>query len=196
MKKTLLLCIVISLLFFLLGCTSSATNSESNYPFVTIQADYPYYSNIEDIMSAASHIYVGTVKSISFEIIDMKTGEIDESPESKSSSRMLYTIYTISVKTSVKGDNPAEVKIGRTGGLKGYNEKEQFEKMQKSGLLSAYDGIPLMTGADSTAALNVGSEYLFCTRRPGEHLDIPISPGEFAHKIGSNEANSILKASK
>lgn len=59
----------------------------------------------------------------------MKTGKTDNSPESLSTSRMLYTVYTISVSDSVKGDNPEEIRICTLGGIAGYNEEAQFSKL-------------------------------------------------------------------
>jgi hypothetical protein len=208
MKKIMSLCVAMLIVFSFFGCAASVddvpnddfdngdvNNDKSNYTFVSLHADYPFYYNVEDITNAAANIYIGTVKSVTFEIIDMKTGKIDNSSKSQSSSRMLYTVYTVSVKTSLKGDNPSEIKIRRIGGLVGHKESEQFKKMQDSGLLSKYDGIPVISDIDSIE-LDVDGEYLFCTNRYGGDFDSVINLTQFAHSMDSNEAKLILKSSK
>ena len=168
-------------------------NSMSDYTIVSYSADYPLYKNYYDIANAATNIYIGTVESITYEIIDMKTGKVDDSPKSQSSSRMLYTVYTISVKSSLKGENPSEIKICRIGGLVGYNEKQQYDKMLKSGLLNRYNGIPVVA-VDEGVILDIGSEYLFCTKRSSSEFDFVINPTQFAHKTNSEEAELIVKS--
>ncbi len=218
MKKTISLC-VMSLILLLLGCTdlpdgtpsrelsyenvsdlndestnhTDVENGTSNYTFISLHADYPEYDNIESVSNAATNIYIGTVKDISYEIIDMKTGKVDNSAESQSSSRMLYTIYTVSVTTSLKGENPSEIKIRRIGGLIGCNETDQYEKMEKSGLLSKYNGIPIV---DKSVTLNVDDEYIFCTQRTGGDFDFVINLTQFAYKVNSYEAELLIENNK
>ena len=110
MKKILSFCIAMFILC-MVGCSNSL-NSEipndlkveyetSNYEYVALSADYPMYASADEIVSASTNIYIGTVKEISFEIIDMKTGMTVYSDDG---SPMLNTVYTIEIKESLKGE--------------------------------------------------------------------------------------------
>lgn len=221
MKKLISLC-VMSFVILLFGCTalpndkpnsklsnenssvannqstnhSGVGNNPSSYLFISVHVAYPVYDSVEEIANAATNIYIGTVKNISYEIVDMENEKIDNSPKSQSSSRMLYTIYTVSVKTSLKGDNSSEIKIGRIGGLVGYNEAEQYRKMKESGLLSKYNGIPMGSVTDDSINLSIGGEYLFCTSRRGGDIDNVINLTQFAFAVDSDEAERLIALSK
>lgn len=208
MKNMLLLFIAV-LVLCLFGCSSS--NNESNflndkkvsgvnlenvsseYTFSKVYVDYPEYNTEKELVEAASNIYVGVVTKISYEIIDMQTGKVDSSPESKSNSRMLYTIYTLSVKNSLKGENPSEIKIRRIGGTIGHHEDEQYTKMKSSGLMSEYGGIPVVDIANN---VNIGSEYLFCVKRSASGFDIVLNLTQFAYQVDSVEAEGIMNLFK
>ena len=204
MKRAIICFFVIALVAVIMaGCTNSLNNEvpddlkskvqKSTHQTILVHADYPVYNSTEEIANAATNIYVGTVKDISFEVIDMKTGKADNSSESLSTSRMLYTVYTISVTDSIKGDNPEEIKICTLGGIAGYNEENQFNKLRSSGLLTKYNGIPI---TKSKCSLAVGNKYLFCTSRTVGDYDFVINLTQFAHRIDSDNATAIIRASK
>lgn len=185
MKKRVILFFVIIMLC-LTGC-------QHNNKITNIHAEWPVYNSTEEIIESSSNIYSGEVTNISFEIIDMKTGKVDRSIKSDSNSRMLYTVYTVSVTTSFKGDNQGIIQICRTGGLVDYKEKEQYDLIKTSGLTSKYEGIPII---DNNRALEIGKEYLFCTSRTVEEFDFVINPTQFAHDINSQTAKTIMDLCK
>lgn len=191
MRRILLLC-VISFALCLFGCAQShdtEPNTESNasepnieseasdYKFTSLCVEYPFYKDTAEIVGASEYIYTGTVKDITFEIIDMKTGKTDNSSDSASTDRMLYTVYTISLINSVKGDNPSETKICTMGGMVGYKEAEQYGKMEASGLLNEYGGIPTVAEG---SALSIGGEYLFYIANRAEGNDLVVNLTQFA----------------
>ncbi len=200
MKKRLivLFCII---LICLPSCEKTITDEypkdipieieSENYNIINIQADWPYYRTSEDIIKAATNIYIGKVTNISFEILDMKTGQIDRSKESTSTTRMLYTVYTISVRDSIKGDNPKEIKICYTGGLSNYHTAEQYNLLSQSSLLTKYNGIPII---NSDCSLAIDKEYLFCTLRTTTEFDFILNPTQFAHHIDSENAKMIIQS--
>lgn len=159
-----------------------------------LNMDWPMYSNAEDLCNAATQIYTGIVRDISFEIIDYVTGKADASATSESSHRMLYTVYTISLTKSIKGNNHEEIKIGRIGGIVGYKEAEQYSKLESSGLLNGYRGLPVV--ADTWATLDIGKEYLFCTARSRGDYDFVINPTQFVHYLDSYNASLIMQISE
>lgn len=159
-----------------------------------IDRDWLFYNNAIDLTNAATNIYSGVVKDISFTIVDYATGTIDVSPESKSTHRALYTIYTIETTTSIKGSNPEEISVCILGGIPGYKEENQFSIQEKAGLFN--DDCKFIPIIGKCTTLKVGKEYVFCTVRTIENLDFVINPTQFAHNIGSHNAKLIIDICK
>ena len=178
-------------------CTTGMTSDDtieaesSAYHTVLTHLDYPSYSSASEVAKAAENVYTGTVTDISFEIIYMQTGETVDTGDSSEASRMLYTVYTVQLTDSFKGENPEVIKIYRIGGLIGYKEADQYNMIEKSGLLDEYHGIPVTTDADASK-LTVGAQYLFCTVRPVDGHDVPINPTQFAYAPASASADEII----
>ena len=70
----------------------------------------------------------------------MPTGETVDASDSSEASRMLYTVYTVQLSDSFKGENPHEIKIYRIGGLIGYKESVQYSMIEKAGFFDEYHG--------------------------------------------------------
>ena len=201
MKKSIVLILVLTLAFFAASCDRPLDNDYPNdfitsdlnpdYPILSIRPDWPLYHTADEVVKAASNIYSGTVTGISFAVVDMKTGRVDENPKSASTARMLYTIYTVDVQESFKGDNPSETKICKTGGMKQDRVKEQYDLMERSGMLSRYNGIPI---CDEACSLAVGKTYLFCTSRTEGDFDHIINPTQFAYDPASGNAKNIVSS--
>ena len=194
---------VITTVIFAASCSRSLNDSyprdlnrldsDTDYPVLDLVPDWPSYKTSDKIVKAASNIYSGKVSEISFAIVDMKTGRIDEDPESSSTSRMLYTVYTVEVNKSYKGENPGIIKIRKIGGIDRYKVKEQYDLMKKSGMMEKYSGRPI---CNDDCSLAVGSTYLFCTSRTVGDFDFIINPTQFAHSISSNNAKAIINSCK
>lgn len=163
----------------------------SEYPIISLHssADWPWYSTAGEIVDASTEIYSGKITGITFEIVDLVTGKADRSPDSESTHRMLYTLYSIEVTDSYKGESVSEKVICITGGLAGYNEKEQYDLLESSGLLDKYHGIPV---TEKIRSLKIGSEYLFCTARTAGDYDHIINPDQFAYQLDSKNAKKII----
>lgn len=200
MKKILCLCMIFIL--FLTGCSNTlnseipndlnAMNGKSEYTIASVTADYQEYDTPDKIVNAATNIYVGTVKEISYEIIDMQTAKAVSSIESADISPMLYTVYTIEIVNSLKGENSTEIELAVMGGIEGFKESEQYSKLEAAGLLSKYGGIPVVAG--EKAILGIGEDYLFCVRRSSGDYDLVINLTQYAHRIDSDNAEVILKS--
>ncbi len=161
----------------------------SEYDKIKLTADWPYYSTAKELADAATHIYSGTVTDISFAVIDYKTGKEDGSPQSKSTNRMLYTVYTVGDIVSRKGETAGTVKICKPGGIAGYKEKEQYDLLTSSGL--NYEGIPVY---DDNCSLCIGENYLFCVKRGYGDYDNVVNLTQFACRLGSDNAAAILRS--
>ena len=198
MKKIISLCIAI-LTLCMVGCSNSlnskipndlnVSNPKEDSKYIYLSADYPMYDSADEVEKASTNIYVGIVKDISFEIIDMKTAK---TVYSANGSPMLNTVYTIEIKESLKGENPTEVNIAVIGGIEGYKEFEQYNKWESIGMIGQYGGIPIV--ADEKATLGIGEEYLFCVYRSTGDYDLGINLTQFAHHIDSENAKAIIDA--
>lgn len=201
MKKSIVCIIMIVLTLFATSCSRSLDNDypkdltalepNSDYLVLSIHPDWPSYNTAEEIVSAATNIYSGTVTEISFAIVDMKTGSVDEDPKSISTSRMLYTIYTVEVQQNYKGNNISKTQICKIGGLNNYRIKEQYDLLDISGMLSQYSGIPV---SDDDCSLAVGNTYLFCTSRTVGDFEHIINPTQFAYDPTTKNAKSIISS--
>ncbi|MBP0989786.1 MAG: hypothetical protein J5874_01210 [Oscillospiraceae bacterium] len=167
-------------------------SSETEY--TVIHTDWPMYNTVNEIINASTNIYSGTVTDISFEIIDYKTGKIDNDPNSTSTSRTIYTVYSVDINNSCTGNNPKTVKIRKIGGIAGFKEKEQRDLLVSSGLILSDVGKIIIN--DDDCSLKTGKEYLFCTVRSDSVFDLIINPYQFAHDIDSANAKNIIDALK
>lgn len=111
----------------LLALMGSITPKESvaqnAKPVVQIHADYPYYPSIEALAEKADIIIEGSIVDSKVEEIDIraKTGKESEklSPGEKvPSSTFIYTVYTINVSDSYKGDieSGKTIRVKQLGG--------------------------------------------------------------------------------
>ena len=150
MKRFLAIMLSLIMTACFAGCNKAINNqfpndlvvsTETEHPMITQSPDWPVYNTAAEIVTASSNIYTGKVKNISFEIVNMKTGTADSSAASGKTDCMLYTVYTVDVLKSYKGDNSGEIKICVIGGIAGYRENEQYDALQAAGLYEQYNGI-------------------------------------------------------
>lgn len=147
--------------------------------------DWPEWKTAEEIEAAANNIYIGKVTDISFEVIDYHTGKPADS-SAGGSTQVLYTVYTVEVDSSLKGTNPAVVKIAREGGTKGYDDEALDNLLKKYGMESVIIAMP-----DDTLSLSLGETYLFCTYRAFDTYDWIINPTQYAFSLDSDTATAI-----
>ena len=127
---------------------------------------------VEDVIDAASAVYVGTVCDVSF--IEKKQGELSS----------IYTVYTVSVSETLKGKTFGQTKILVNGVLTGVKEDESRELMDRLGIESTYvcGGVPV---------LEINHSYLFCVTR-SEGYDWIVNPSQFAYDTNTFDATAIL----
>ena len=166
-------------------------SAETNHPTVALSPDWAVYNTAKEIATASTNIYTGKVKDIGFEIVNMKTGTADSSAASDKTDCMLYTVYTVEVLNSYKGNNTGEIKVCRIGGIAGYREDEQCNALKAAGLYEQYNGIPVVNGGCSLA---IDAEYLFCTSRTVGGYDFVINKTQFAHTTNSQNYSFIISA--
>lgn len=200
MKRFLAIMLSLIMTACFAGCNKAINNqfpndlvvsTETEHPMITQSPEWSVYNTAAEIVTASTNIYTGKVKSISFEIVNMKTGTADSSAASGKTDCMLYTVYTVDVLKSYKGDNSGEIKICVIGGIAGYRENEQYDALQAAGLYEQYNGIPVVDGRCSLA---IDGEYLFCTSRTAGGYDFVINKTQFAHAVNSQNYTAITSA--
>ena len=84
------------------------------------------YANADKLVNDADVILTGTVKNISFKLFDEAMKKEIKNTASKKES-LLCTVYTVEVKTVLKGKADGAVDIVVKGGIPDKYEKEQLE---------------------------------------------------------------------
>lgn len=125
----------------------------SNISFTGISADWPSYPNTAALIDSSDAVVLGTVKSLSFQLLDIRTAR-PATDETDEHNALIYTLYDIDIIEQYKGDLGAHTQIRVMGGLEGQYLEEQVSLL---GDRAAY-GIPCLNGMP---AINIGETYLF-----------------------------------
>lgn len=152
--------------------------SSYNYRII----DWYEYKTAEEIVNAATNVFAGKVVDISFEVFNIKTGQIDRSSEADKANRLLYTLYIIDVQENYKGSSASPITVKMVGGID-FRLEEQEELCREAGVVR-----PIISGG--TTELTIGESYIFCTHR-FQPYDAIINMKQFAFPVDSNEAEEI-----
>lgn len=135
---------------------------ESSLPegvYVLTHADWPIYGDGEALAEQGDLIFAGRVTAIGFQVLDLKTA-LPATEETKPADRRLYTIYTVEVLESYKGEPGTSLKVRIMGGMAGYEVEKQLEVMESGMVYGREDGIPLLEDYRNLRC-DVGGAYLF-----------------------------------
>lgn len=147
--------------------------------------DWDEYQTATEIVNVATNVFTGKVIDISFEIFNIKTGQVDHSSESNKADLLLYTLYVIEVQDNYKGSSPSQLTVKMVGGIESRVE-EQEELCREVGVVR-----PIINGG--TTELTINESYIFCTHRYPLY-DAIINMKQFAYPIDSTEAEAIRQA--
>lgn len=128
----------------------------NNITYSTISAEWASYQDAQSLIQDSNLVLLGTVKDISFQILDIRTARpvTDETDEW---NICLYTIYDIDIIEQYKGNWVGEsTQIRMLGGLKDVNLVEQVTLLNENDLVS--NEIPILT---DMPPINIGETYLF-----------------------------------
>jgi len=166
MKKLTVLLIPL-LVAILAACTpeqfalySELANHEIKFSYIV--GDEFVLGDVVALVDHADHVFVGTVNSISFVVINNETGKAPT--EACNPNRLtLATIYDVTVITAYKGAQQSNMRVAIQGGIKGYREREQLFVIIEAGATSL-DGSFRIPIFDSAYPLEAGETYLFAVR--------------------------------
>ncbi len=171
LKKTytIILAMIISLIFF--SCAkinnegienkispSSAESSETKgIYFYGIEASWPYYGTVKELVDRADLIFIGRITDITFEVLDFTKGIAadDSTPKDR---RYLHSFYQLEILETYKGNTENVSCFRLLGGVEGYNEEAQYNEMQRGKAKHRGTGIP--TYFDRSYGYAIGETYL------------------------------------
>lgn len=194
MKKSIFIIYLMTLLLIFWGCShrdgdyqSTPTNPQSA-KISYFHADWPEYQSLDLLVAAASNVFEGKITNIFFEVIDLHTGELAEK-DSESAEPFLYTIYEVEIGSSLKGENSEKTYVKVIGGMPGYKETEQCEKMKEYKIYNDELGILVL---DCFEPLTIGNSYLFLTEKQASAYHEIINGTQFAYAVGETENTGIF----
>ncbi len=86
---------------------------------------YEAFETPDELADAADMVFIGKVKSLSFEVLDINTG-LPPTGQTEEHDNILYTNYTVEVLTSYKGDVSGTFTFKEYGGLRDRYIDEQI----------------------------------------------------------------------
>ena len=140
--------------------TDTTENTQDNeVKYSSMSADWPMYSNSQELIDSANVVYIGKVTDISFHVLDATnaTPATDATPVRH---RELYTIYDVEITQSYKGENSGTSKIRIMGGLENYKVDQQVQLMVQKDIYDKDFGIPIWGDTNKTKC-EIGQTYLF-----------------------------------
>ena len=86
------------------GGTNEADQTKSEEITIQNSADYPFYATAQELVEAADLIFSGSVESVTYEMLDVRTETGTDSLNGSSEAQGIpYTLYEINVSEVYKG---------------------------------------------------------------------------------------------
>ena len=137
----------------------------------SIHAEYPIYDTAKEIVDSAELIFSGTVKNISYAVMDVRTGEgIDSSTGLNERTGIPYSLYEIEIQKVYKGNEESKtITIKRPGGQ--------------------YDGRE--DNLEDATVISQGESYLFLTKTFANSYPSLLNVSQASYDLNGKEKLSI-----
>ena len=132
-------------------------------PYVLTTSDWPLYSSAKDLIDNADLVFIGKITGIDFEVLD-SSNALPVSETTPHYARQLYTIYTVEISQTYKGDTTDITKIRVMGGLVDCDIDTQLEVMENGNAFGKENGIPILDNYYKVQC-KIGNSYLFTLRQ-------------------------------
>ena len=132
-------------------------------PYVLTTSDWQLYSSAKDLVNHADLVFIGKITDINFEVLD-SSNALPVSETTPNYARQLYTIYTVEISQTYKGDTTDITKIRVMGGMVDYNIDTQLEVMESGNAFAKENGIPILDNYYKVQC-KIGNSYLFTLRQ-------------------------------
>lgn len=117
-KRHLIMFLLVALSLILCACGNKDSVAINDGLVTSIHAEYPIYDTAKEIVDSAELIFSGTVKNISYTVLDVRTQKgIDSSTGLNESTGIPYSLYEIEIQKVYKGNEESKtITIKRPGG--------------------------------------------------------------------------------
>ena len=132
-------------------------------PYVITTSDWPLYSSAKDLINNADLVFIGKITGIDFDVLD-SSNALPVSETTPHYARQLYTIYTVEISQTYKGDTTDITKIRIMGGVVDYNIDTQLEVMEIGNAFAKENGIPILDNYYKVQC-KIGNSYIFTLRQ-------------------------------
>ena len=132
-------------------------------PYVITTSDWPLYSSAKVLINNADLVFIGKITGIDFDVLD-SSNALPVSETTPHYARQLYTIYTVEISQTYKGDATDITKIRVMGGLVDCDIDTQLEVMENGNAFGKENGIPILDNYYKVQC-KIGNSYLFTLRQ-------------------------------
>ncbi len=106
MKKRISIVMLMLTICILGACGKETSVSDNEKPVTVIHAEYPLYDTAQELVGEADLVFSGTIESVSYEMLDVRTDTGEDSVTGLSQSQKIpYTVYEVKVDSIYKGDS-------------------------------------------------------------------------------------------
>lgn len=174
MKKTICMILSFLMLLCLSACSEKGETDAKNIkpveeitdiegPYYFQSADWPAYKNAEEVVNAADLVFLGKIVDIDFQALDSSTA-LSVSETTAEHSRALYTVYSVEVIDTYKGNPTSVQKVRVMGGMIGYDVDRQLKIMEEGKVYGREYGIPIWDRYQKVNC-NIGETFLFALKQ-------------------------------
>ena len=132
-------------------------------PYVFASADWQIYDSAEALVENADLVFIGKITDIDFQVLDLSNA-LPVSEKTPDYNRQLYTIYTVEISDTYKGDTTDVTKVRVSGGLVDYKVDEQLSVMEREKAFLREKGIPILKNYHKVKC-SIGNSYLFVLKQ-------------------------------
>ncbi len=165
--------------------------------FFTFQ--YEVYETPDELADAADMVFIGKVKSLSFEVLDFRTG-LPPTAQTEEHDKMLYTNYTVEILKSYKGNASGTFTFKEYGGIRDRHIDEQIIALSKVKEHPTISDISV--AEDENYILEEEHTYLlslhkldsgsFCLLNPDKQSAFPVENAEEKDQYGYLSVKDVI----
>lgn len=151
--------------------TSSDSPKQPDFPpyelpegsYFTMSSDWQVYNSAEELINSADLVLIGKITDIDFQVLD-SSNALPVSDTTPEYFRQLYTVYTVDISQTYKGNPEAVSTIRVPGGMVDFAVERQLEVMEEGKAFSRENGIPILENYHKVQC-SIGNSYLFVLRQ-------------------------------
>ena len=162
-------------------------------------AQYEVFETPNELADMADMVFIGKVKSLSFEILDQHTG-LPPTEQTEERDKKLYTNYTVEVLTSYKGGASGTFTFKEYGGVRDRYIDEQIialTKVKEQPTISdipvcEYENYILEEGHTYLFSLDKLDSGFFCLLNPDKQSAFPVENVEEKDQFGYLSVKDVI----